>query len=64
MLKLFSISLMRGLSNMIASRVDLVYSFKTTRPICSSLADAFWVVDSSVSPSKPPQGGFAVSGSA
>jgi hypothetical protein len=38
-----------------------VYSSTTTRPMCSSHEDALWVVDASVSPSKPPQGGFAVS---
>lgn len=37
------------------------YSLGTTHPICSSHEDAFWAVDVNVSPSKPPQGGFAVS---
>jgi hypothetical protein len=37
------------------------YSLFTTHPICSSHEDAFWAVDVNVSPSKPPQGGFAVS---
>jgi hypothetical protein len=46
---------------MLATDMKLLYPLLTTRPIGSSQADAFWVVGASVPPSKPPQGGFAVS---
>jgi len=45
----------------LAMRGQSVYSASTTPPLCSSHADAFRAVDGNVSPSKPPQGGFAVS---
>jgi hypothetical protein len=47
--------------NTVASSAANGYRATTTHPICSSHEDAFWAVDEHVSPSKPPQGGFAVS---
>jgi hypothetical protein len=48
-------------TDMVAKSVKFLYPLSLTGPFCSSHVDALWAVDASVSPSKPPQGGFAVS---
>jgi hypothetical protein len=42
--------------------MSIAYPCATTHPLWSFHVDALRVVDGNVSPGKPPQGGFAVSG--